>query len=91
MGVDLQEIEFKPEIIEPIENPDLLYANVTSFTPKRLDEVSAILDASGKYSHLADLLDLTHLLDAGVISSERSISKNLLQYAIEVSVRTLSD
>ncbi|XP_048516878.1 nuclear factor NF-kappa-B p110 subunit isoform X1 [Dendroctonus ponderosae] len=78
-----EEIELKHEVIEPIDNPELLYTNITNFTPKCLDEVSAILDDSGKYAHLADLLDLTHLLDAGVISSERSISKHLLQYAIE--------
>ncbi|ENN73874.1 hypothetical protein YQE_09528, partial [Dendroctonus ponderosae] len=83
MEINLQEIELKHEVIEPIDNPELLYTNITNFTPKCLDEVSAILDDSGKYAHLADLLDLTHLLDAGVISSERSISKHLLQYAIE--------
>ena len=66
------------------ENPESLYEGVSAFTPQCLEEVASMLDESGKYYHLADLLDLSHLLHTGIISNDQSVSKSLLLYAIEV-------
>lgn len=74
----------KPESELPQQPPDVIYSGLRTLPEYCLEEVASVLDESGKYEHLADLLDLGHLLQAGVISSERSVSRNLLQYAIEV-------
>ncbi|XP_030761906.1 nuclear factor NF-kappa-B p110 subunit isoform X2 [Sitophilus oryzae] len=80
-----EEIDIKPEIMTIIDDPELLYDGITKITPKCLDELSSILDASGKCYSLAELLDLNHLISSGAISSVPSLSKNLLLYAIQRS------
>ncbi|XP_066251722.1 nuclear factor NF-kappa-B p110 subunit isoform X1 [Euwallacea similis] len=78
-----EDIEMRSETTCPVFSPDQLYTGLKLLPARCLDEVSALLDESGKYLELADLLDLSHLLQTGAISSDRSISRNLLQYAIE--------
>lgn len=61
-----------------------LYKKVHSFTSACLDEVSALLNESGKWEDLAELLDVTSYMRCGLISPGPNISKNLLTFAVEV-------
>lgn len=61
-----------------------LYANVDNFTNECLTEVAKLLDESGNWEDLANLLDLTHCLKSGIISSSGSISQNIITYAVKV-------
>ncbi|XP_050293239.1 nuclear factor NF-kappa-B p105 subunit isoform X2 [Anthonomus grandis grandis] len=79
---EMEEIDCKPDLI-PIAKPEEVYRGIKKLTPKCLDEVARILDENEKYLPLAELLDLGHLICAGLISHKGGISKNLLQYAIE--------
>ncbi|KAL1505521.1 hypothetical protein ABEB36_005069 [Hypothenemus hampei] len=89
---EMEEIDVKPDLLElPIENPETFYDGLKKLPTECLDEVATILDSSGKYTHLADLLDLTHLLESGVLASEHSVSKNILRYAIEVEKVNILD
>lgn len=81
---DEEEMETEDIIKEEPLNLEYLYANVNSFTDKCLTEVSRLLDESGNWEDLANLLDLSHCIKSGMISMSGSISKNLINYAIQV-------
>ncbi|KAK9881169.1 hypothetical protein WA026_014518 [Henosepilachna vigintioctopunctata] len=68
--------------VEPFILHDNLYINVTRFTDQCLDEVSRILDASGKWQELAVLLDVEHLLRMQTFDERKSPSKQLLNYVV---------
>lgn len=77
-------IDIKPQI--SLEELEKLYEKVSNFTPQCLHDVSDILNTSGKWEDLADLLDIKHIISSGVIS-ESNISKSLLTFAVEVSYK----
>ncbi|KAF2880445.1 hypothetical protein ILUMI_25723 [Ignelater luminosus] len=66
---------------QPMSPDDLRekYSQVTTFTEDCLNEVSDILDKSGTWHNLAELLDYGHLLRTNIFAS----SKNLLQFAMK--------
>lgn len=64
-----------------MDDLERLYENVHSFTPECLDSLCEILDASGGWEHLADLLDLKHLLRSTDLF-ERRPTRTLLEFAI---------
>ena len=72
--------------LEQISSEELreMYTNVKNFTPACLDDISKILDQSGTWQNLADLLDLGHLMRSGLCDSKNSPTKLLLKLAIEV-------
>ncbi|XP_060525555.1 nuclear factor NF-kappa-B p110 subunit isoform X2 [Cylas formicarius] len=90
MDEDEVEIKVEPDIVCPDDLADL-YKNVTNLTPQCLDAVALLLDQSRKYEHLADLLDLAHLIQSGVTPADQSKSKNLLVYAIECDNANILD
>ncbi|XP_018565825.1 nuclear factor NF-kappa-B p110 subunit isoform X2 [Anoplophora glabripennis] len=83
-----EDSDIKSEPLTPQELEEL-YKNVHSFTPACLDEVSALLNESGKWEDLAELLDVTSLLRCGLISPTPNVSKNLLTFAVETHNDTL--
>lgn len=54
------------------------YSKVKTLTEDCLNEVSEILDKSGTWHNLAELLDYGHLLRTNIFAS----SKNLLQFVV---------
>ncbi|XP_076250136.1 nuclear factor NF-kappa-B family member relish isoform X2 [Rhynchophorus ferrugineus] len=78
-----EDIEIKTEPVS-VDNAERLYESITGLTDKCLDEVSSILEASGKWNDLADLLDMSHLIFSNVITSNPSYSKNILRHAIDI-------
>lgn len=78
-----EESDIKSEPISPQELEEL-YKKVQKFTPVCLDDVSALLNESGKWEDLAELLDVTTFMRCGLISPTPNISKNLLTFAVEV-------
>ncbi|CAH1173836.1 unnamed protein product [Phaedon cochleariae] len=85
MEIELKDV--KPQI--PLDELEKLYAKVTNFTPKCLDEVSAMLDRSRNWGPLSDLLTVDHLISSGVIYSDGSMSKALLVYCVETNHNSL--
>ncbi|XP_063906696.1 nuclear factor NF-kappa-B p105 subunit isoform X2 [Zophobas morio] len=73
--------------LEQISSEELreMYTNVKNFTPACLDDISQILDQSGTWQNLADLLDLGHLMRSGLCDSKNSPTKLLLKLAIETN------
>ncbi|KAJ8958305.1 hypothetical protein NQ318_017451 [Aromia moschata] len=82
------ESEIKLEMMSPQELEEL-YKNITTFTPQCLEEVASILNESGKWEDLADLLDLSHIIRCGIISRDSDVSKYLLRFAVETHNDTL--
>lgn len=58
-----------------------MYKGVNNFTPKCLDSLCEILDASGSWGNLAELLDVKHLLRSTDLF-ERRPTRTLLELAI---------
>lgn len=76
----VEEAEIKSEVFSVYEL-ERLYENVHTFTPMCLESLCEILDASRSWEHLADLLDLKHLLRTTDLFEIRP-TKTLLELAI---------
>jgi nuclear factor NF-kappa-B p105 subunit len=92
--IDCSEDEFEEKFsvkLEQISAEELrdMYNDVKNFTPSCLDEISQILDQSGTWQNLADLLDLGHLMRSGLCDSNSSPTKLLLKLAIETNGDTV--
>ncbi|CAH1977829.1 unnamed protein product [Acanthoscelides obtectus] len=83
---DIEEeiVEVKPEF--PKEQLPDIYENIDDFTPECLDLVSDILEQSGRVRDLAELLDITHVVDNFRFNTGRdNISKCILRYAVNTN------
>nr|CAI5858697.1 unnamed protein product [Callosobruchus analis] len=81
--LNLQEelVEVKSEI--PEQDLSKIYEKVDDFTEECLDQISEMLEQSGRVGDLAELLDITHVLESGIFDTQRGgVSKSLLRYAI---------
>uniref|UniRef100_A0A6P7GKC5 Nuclear factor NF-kappa-B p110 subunit n=1 Tax=Diabrotica virgifera virgifera TaxID=50390 RepID=A0A6P7GKC5_DIAVI len=84
MDVEFQDVEVKTEKREfSPEELEELYEGIHSLTPQCLDTVSSILDIHDNWKNLAQLLEMEHLVDSGMIKSE---AKAILTHAIEVRI-----
>ncbi|RZC35454.1 nuclear factor NF-kappa-B p110 subunit [Asbolus verrucosus] len=77
-----EKFSVKLEQITPEELREM-YQNIKHFSPNCLDDISQILDQSGTWQNLAELLDLGYLLRSGLCESKGSPTKLLLKLAIE--------
>ncbi|XP_050510448.1 nuclear factor NF-kappa-B p110 subunit isoform X2 [Diabrotica virgifera virgifera] len=83
MDVEFQDVEVKTEKREfSPEELEELYEGIHSLTPQCLDTVSSILDIHDNWKNLAQLLEMEHLVDSGMIKSE---AKAILTHAIEAN------
>nr|CAH7720625.1 unnamed protein product [Callosobruchus chinensis] len=79
--VEEEFVEVKSEI--PQEDLSKIYEGIEDFTEDCLDQISEILEQSGRVGDLAELLDITHVLESGIFDTQRgNVSKCILRYAI---------
>lgn len=79
--LQLDTVECKIEKLS-LDELEPMYKNVTNFTPLCLEQVSRLLDKSGSWVALANLLDLEHLIHTDMIRNAKSKGKELLQIAV---------
>ncbi|XP_072391464.1 nuclear factor NF-kappa-B p110 subunit isoform X1 [Diabrotica undecimpunctata] len=83
MDVEFQDVEVKTEKREfSPEELEELYEGINSLTPQCLDTVSSLLDIHNNWKNLAQLLEMEHLVDSGMIKSE---AKAILTHAVEAN------
>ncbi|CAG9859358.1 unnamed protein product [Phyllotreta striolata] len=86
-GMEIDEdVEIKTELPQISQDElESMYKEVRELTPQCLDEVSGLLDRSENWKYLAELLEIEHLINSGIIHSDVSMSKAVLRYSIETN------